>query len=209
MLKILREPDDPGLMEQIWSFRHRKFVEEMGWEELRHSDQRERDSYDTADTYHVVLVADKRVVAYSRLLPTTLPHLTKRFCEEVAVKTPSGPSVFEWSRCATADDAPLINGRSASDLLMTGVLECLLELEAQTVIFLTYQSVIKMMRRRGYPIKNLCSITLPNGDRVEAVTSALSIDILDRHRRKHKVAVSLLEWGPSAISLRIEPSTAA
>lgn len=209
MLKIICEADDPALMELVWSFRHQRFVADIGWEELRRPDHRERDAFDTSQTIHAILVNNGEVLGYSRLLPTTLPHLTRDFCQRSGVATPAGKSIYEWSRCAVAVDVPDIHGYRASDLLMTGVLECLVELGAKTVIFLTYHPIIRMMRRRGYPVRKLCSLTLSNGDRIEAVSSALSMNLLFKHRHRHNISRSLLEWGPSITARRIEPPAAA
>lgn len=209
MLKIIREIDDPELMERVWTFRHTRFVEELGWEELRRGDCRERDEFDTEGAMHVVLVHDDEVVGYSRLLPTIEPHLTSRFCLQSTTKPPSGPRVLEWSRCATKVDAPDIDGHRASDMLMTGVLECLVALDVDAVVFLTYLPVVKMMRRRGYPIQHLDTLNLANGDRVEAVFSKLPADLLPRHMQKHGIAHSLLDWGFAAATDRFDRPTAA
>jgi acyl-homoserine lactone synthase len=209
MLKILHEADDPELMEKVWSFRYERFVLQLGWEELRRPDQRERDEFDTAETIHAVLVSSAEVVGYSRLLPSNSPHLTLNFGRCVGIDTPTGPSIFEWSRCATAISAPRLNGLSASDLLMTGVLECLIEVGAQAVVFLTYPAISRMMRRRGYPIRKLGSLMLPSGDTVDAVTSKLPYDLLDRHRHNHGITGSLLEWGTPAVFKPRKPPAAA
>jgi acyl-homoserine lactone synthase len=209
MLKIIYEADDPELMEKVWSFRHKRFVEELGWEELRRDDCRERDEFDTADTLHAVLVHGGNVIGYSRLLPTTRSHLTNDFCRQHGIEPPSGPHIYEWSRCAAELGAPDVNGHAASDLLMTGVLECLVEIGARAVVFLTYAPIVKMMRRRGYPVEHISSLRLANGDQVEAVFSTLPVDLLFRHRQRHSIQVSLLAWGHARAVDRHRPAAAA
>jgi acyl-homoserine lactone synthase len=209
MLKIMREKDDPALMERVWAFRHHRFVEQLGWEELRRSDGRERDEFDTGQTYHAVLVDGGHVIGYSRLIRTTQPHLTNDFCVAANVEIPSGEFIFEWSRCAIARGAPRNRGHSAANLLMTGVLECLLELEAQRIVFLTYPVVTTMMRRRGYPVQRHLGFELANGDRIEAVSSAISPQLLLRHRQKHCISASLTCWEPYAFADRRKQPTAA
>src|SRR6478735_8312446 len=114
MLTVLYEDDDPLLMEKVWAFRHRRFVEEMEWNELRRPDHRERDQYDGSDVVHAVLMHREQVIGYSRLLPTTAPHFARDYGRLPSGALPCGPDIFEWSRCATAANAPLINGVSAS-----------------------------------------------------------------------------------------------
>jgi len=209
MIRIIHEIDDPTLMEQVWSFRHQRFVVERGWTELRRPDLRERDEFDTNHAYHAVLIDGRDVVGYSRLLPTTLPHLTQEFAGRQGTTTPAGPSVFEWSRCAVAPGPRKIDGKLPSDILMTGVLECLIELEATSVVFLTYNNVIKMMRRRGYPVVTLCSVALQNGDSVNAAASLLTKELLLQHRQRHDISGSILDWGRATDAKRLKPPAAA
>lgn len=191
MLTILYEDDDPLLMEKVWSFRHRRFVEQMEWNELRRRDQRERDQYDRPDIVHAVLVHKKEVIGYSRLLPTTAPHFARDYSQLAPGSLPSGPDIFEWSRCATALNAPFINGIAASDLLMTGVLECLVRMGAKAILFLTYPPLVMMMRQRGYPVQVLADVTL-QGHRVEVAYSIIPDDLLSRHYKDYGIAGEVL-----------------
>ena len=209
MLRIIRGADDPELMEQVWLFRHKRFVEQLGWEELRREDGRERDLFDTADAIHVVLVHRGRIVGYSRLITTTLPHFASSLRRSLSARLPSGPSIFEWSRCATAVDAPPVGGHAASDLLMTGVLECLVQLNARAIVFVTYTPLVKMMRRRGYPVECLDILSLNNGDQVEVVSSSLPPNLLSLHRKRHGIKQSLLVWGREGTATPQRPPTAA
>jgi len=209
MLKVIHEADDPELMEKVWLFRHQRFVEQLGWEELRRKDGRERDQYDTADAIHAVLVCRGKIVGYSRLLPTTRPHFAGSLCGHLSARMPSGPSIFEWSRCATVLDAPPIGAHAASDLLMTGVLECLVQLNARAIVFVTYAPLVKMMRRRGYPVRYLDILSLNNGDRVEVISSRLPPSLLSLHRERYRIRQSLLVWGREGTATPQRPPTAA
>ncbi|OWW02335.1 N-acyl-L-homoserine lactone synthetase [Rhizobium sp. R72] len=210
MLRIIREADDPELMERVWLFRHRRFVEQLGWEELRRQDGRERDQYDRADAIHAVLVHGDRIIGYSRLLPTTRPHFARSLSRHLSARLlPSGSLIFEWSRCATALDAPSAGGHSAADLLMTGVLECLVHLNASEIVFVTYTPLVDMMQRRGYPVKRLSTVALGNGDRVEIVSSSIPPDLLSQHQQTHGIRQSLLVWGRDGSATAQRPPTAA
>lgn len=208
MLQIIHEVDDPDLMRRVWAFRHRRFVEQMGWRELARDDNIERDQFDTPAALHLVLEHNNEVVGYSRLLPTTGPHLVKEFLA-TSVKFPYGPGIYEWSRCATALDAAPIAGLPVGDILMIGVLECLISLGADAISFLTYPAVVRMMRRRGYPVRVIADIAVPNGDHVQAVFSPLPTELLARQRQAAGIEHSLVTWGPDGSSLAdCEPKAA-
>ncbi|KQP08462.1 MAG: acyl-homoserine-lactone synthase [Methylobacterium sp.] len=119
MLKVLSgdvEARDPALMDRVYRFRHDFFVDHLKWEACRKPDGRERDQFDGPDCLHVVgqqdlvgqrdLVGqqDGAIVSYSRLLPTTRPHLQTHLYPELlkGAPAPSGPRIYEWTRCAVA-----------------------------------------------------------------------------------------------------------
>ncbi|MGR9081495.1 acyl-homoserine-lactone synthase [Rhizobium aegyptiacum] len=62
-------------MEKIWRFRHEQFVERLGWEALCRNDGLEIDQFDHDRALHLALFFEDTVVGYTRLLPTTEPHL--------------------------------------------------------------------------------------------------------------------------------------
>ena len=108
MLRLLHEHEDSALMERIWRFRHTRFVEQLGWSELRQPDGRERDKFDDEKAIHIVLLHDDLILGYSRLLPTTGPHLAIEIYRDVSLEPPKGPGVVEWTRCATTCSAARI-----------------------------------------------------------------------------------------------------
>src|SRR5947209_11257592 len=90
------------LIEEVYRFRHRFFVEHMRWENLRRPDGREIDSFDGPDAVHIVHKDDTGVFIYTRLLPTTGPHLLQDVYPEILQGNvaPQGPDVWEWTRAA-------------------------------------------------------------------------------------------------------------
>lgn len=208
MLQIIHEYDDPALMDRVWSFRHTRFVEQLGWEAVRRADRRERDQFDGPSAIHLILEHEKHIVAYSRLLPTSFPYLAAEFCPHLKATLPAERYPFEWTRCATASNAPTINGIGASDLLMTGVLECLLDLGARGVVFLTYPRVVAMMCRRGYQFDLIETVGEENGVPIQLAAASVSRDLLRLHRDKYRISQSILCWRGSFAGDR-EPSPAA
>jgi acyl-homoserine lactone synthase len=192
MLRVIHEHEDPALMERIWRFRHTRFVEQLGWSELRRSDGRERDQFDNEKAIHIVLLHDDTIAGYSRLLPTTGPHLATEIYRDAWLEPPRGTGVFEWTRCATALNAPSINGIRASDVLMTGVLECLLHLNIEEILFLAYPQLVRMMRKRGYPVRVLASFSVENNKTAQLAAAKLSSGLLQRHRQRYGIHQPLL-----------------
>jgi len=192
MLQIVHEHDDPALMDRVWSFRHTRFVEQLGWEAVRRADRRERDQFDGPSAIHLILEHEKQIVGYSRLLPTALPHLAGEFCPDLMEMLPAERYPFEWTRCAIAPNAPAIDGIGVSDLLMTGVLECLLVLGATAVVFLTYPRVVAMMRRRGYRFDLIETVAEEKGVPIQLAAASVSRDLLRLHHDKYRISQSIL-----------------
>ncbi|MBB3659718.1 acyl-homoserine lactone synthase [Rhizobium sp. BK650] len=209
MLQVIRESDDPALMERVWSFRYTRFVEQLEWEAVKRADRYERDQFDGAAAIHLILEHENEIAAYSRLLPTSRPCLAAKFYPRLSATLPVENYPFEWTRCATASNAPVINGIAASNLLMTGVLECLLALGARGVIFLTYPRVIGMMRRRGYQFDLVEPVAEENGVPIELAAARLSRDLLQLHRDKYRISESILSWRGSVASDRDSSLAAA
>jgi acyl homoserine lactone synthase len=86
-------------------FRHRVFVEMLGWE-LQARDGLELDQFDRADTVYVAARSEHGgVVGIARLLPTTRPYLLRDVFPQLlhGQPLPATPSVWELSRFAAVD----------------------------------------------------------------------------------------------------------
>ncbi|MCC2097181.1 MAG: GNAT family N-acetyltransferase [Hyphomicrobiales bacterium] len=95
----------PDAMEQAYRLRHRVFVEEMGWEDLRRPDEREFDQFDDEHAVHMFAFEGTRVVGYQRMLPTTRQHLLSAVLRDLCDgPVPSGADTWEWTRyCVTKE----------------------------------------------------------------------------------------------------------
>jgi acyl-homoserine lactone synthase len=88
-------------MEQHHRIRHDIYVGERKWMDLERPDGREVDQFDTDNAvYLLALEPGQGVVAGSRLVPTTAPHLMSDVFPELAnVKgVPRAPDIYEWTR---------------------------------------------------------------------------------------------------------------
>ena len=101
-----------ALLEKVYKFRHAFFVDHMKWEALRKPDGREIDEFDTPGCAHIVGVEDGEVISYTRLLPTTEPHLLSHIYPEIldGAKSPVGPNIWEWTRCAVLPQSAKVGG---------------------------------------------------------------------------------------------------
>lgn len=93
----------PELMEDVWRLRHEVFVDEYGWSDIARPDGREIDRFDDEHAAHFLCHLDGELVGYSRMLPTTRPHLLSdvypHLCDEELIRD---PQVWEWTRYAVA-----------------------------------------------------------------------------------------------------------
>ncbi|MGN8097854.1 acyl-homoserine-lactone synthase [Methylobacterium sp. 22177] len=114
------------LLEQAWRFRHKIFVEEMGWAAIARDDGREIDEFDDEHAVHLLAMTDGEMVGYSRLLPTTRPYVLSTHLRDLCEgPTPSAPHIVEWSRIGVADCAR-ISGRRLNPTalaLLTAIVE--------------------------------------------------------------------------------------
>lgn len=101
-----------GLYSKVADYRHRVFVDLLGWElSTRHGE--EFDQFDRSDTVYVVAQgADEHVLGCARLLPTTRPFLLGEVFPQLlnGLPPPCSPHVWELSRFAAVD----FNNRTTS-----------------------------------------------------------------------------------------------
>jgi acyl-homoserine lactone synthase len=91
------------LLDGAFRLRHEIFIVERNWRSLRSVAGREVDDFDHDDARHFVIVESGRVAVYSRLLPTTGPHLLADIYPHLVVgEPPRGPSIWEWTRMCVA-----------------------------------------------------------------------------------------------------------
>lgn len=86
-------------MDQAFHLRHKVFVEEKGWTDLRREDGREIDRFDDEHAVHMLFTVEERVVGYQRMLPSTRPHLLSEVLPDLCDGArPNGDNIWEWTR---------------------------------------------------------------------------------------------------------------
>ncbi|MGV1951052.1 acyl-homoserine-lactone synthase [Agrobacterium vitis] len=185
------------LAEDVWRFRHKHFVERFGWNALRRPDGMERDQFDHDDAVHLVLCNNEEVVGYSRLLPTTKPHLLSHVYPEIAAGNPYpvGESVYEWTRCVAEQDVT-IDGISASNILLTGVLEFCLVSGIKALIVETHPKLMHLLISTGWDVQPLAAPSVYAESLVVPICATPLVSALRTHHQLYGIEGSLLDPSP-------------
>ncbi|MDB5522824.1 MAG: family N-acetyltransferase [Rhizobium sp.] len=184
----------PDLMEKVWRFRHRQFVERLGWKELRSDDGREMDRFDTEDAIHLVALSGGDIAGYTRLLRTSRPHLLSDVYPEIMEghDWPRAENIYEWTRCIADDKAAKIDGFQPSHMLITGVLEFCLLSGIQGMIVETHPKLVTWMLETGYEVDTLNTPRMINNVPVVPVYIGATRAALDRHHQLFGINQSVL-----------------
>lgn len=101
-----RQEDLPqGLYSKVANYRHKVFVERLGWQ-LQAFDNAEQDQFDRPDTIYIVSRdEDGNISGCARLLPTTQPYLLGDIFPQLlnGLPPPNSPDIWELSRFAAVD----------------------------------------------------------------------------------------------------------
>ena len=137
-------------------YRHRIFVEQLGWSLPSADDRFERDQYDRGDTVYVVAHDESGAICgCARLLPTTRPYLLQElfsFLLADGTEPPKAADVWELSRfAASGTDGALSDesGAWAVQPMLASVVECAVKLGARQLIGVTFLSMERLFRRIG------------------------------------------------------------
>ncbi|HTH72807.1 MAG TPA: acyl-homoserine-lactone synthase [Trinickia sp.] len=149
-----RMPED--LDAALAHYRHRIFVEQLGWSLPCADDRFERDQYDRDDTVYVVAHDESGAICgCARLLPTTHAYLLQElfpFLLADGMEPPRAFDVWELSRFAasTAEGAfGEDSGAWAVQPMLASVVECAVKLGARQLIGVTFLSMERLFRRIG------------------------------------------------------------
>jgi acyl-homoserine lactone synthase len=155
-----------GLMDEAWKLRSKVFVEERCWRSLQATNGREIDEFDHDGAIHFLLVRQGRVAAYSRVLPTTGPHLlADAYPHLVYGPVPRGPGIWEWTRMCVA---PWFRDRRPSGfhLMAHGVVAYALDHGVDELSLQAHPDWILSFERIGFASRPLGLGTMLEGERV-------------------------------------------
>jgi acyl homoserine lactone synthase len=146
-----------GLLRDLARYRHRVFVEELGWA-LDCQDGIELDQFDGSATRYVIARdASQRIVGTARLLPTLGPYLLGEVFPQLmpAGQVPRNSEIWELSRFAATDmhQQQGVGGQFSSPIAVK-LLEQALRVAAchgvKRLITVSPLGVERLLRREGF-----------------------------------------------------------
>jgi len=185
----------PELMMNIFRLRHQVFVENLNWEDLRRSDNLERDEFDHDGAIHVALVDDAKVSAYSRLLPTIRPHLLSEIYPEIMQGRipPRGPHVWEWTRLCCSPESETKKSISIR-LMMVAVAELALALRAHKIIAQSDPIWIARLNRLGWNAKPLAIPIAYGGSSIVPLEARVTPLTVETSRKRLGISGDIVDW---------------
>ncbi|MGU7770743.1 acyl-homoserine-lactone synthase [Burkholderia sp. MR1-5-21] len=140
------------LAADLGRYRHRVFVEQLGWALPSANECDERDQFDRDDTVYVFARNGRgEMCGCARLLPTTRPYLLKTlFADLIAedMPLPQSAAVWELSRFAATGDVADSDVWAVRPML-AAVVEHAAQLGARQLIGVTFTSMERLFRRIG------------------------------------------------------------
>lgn len=146
------------LFDRVSSYRHRVFVETLGWE-LKTQNGMELDQFDRPDTLYVVAQDEHGSVnGCARLLPTHRPYLLGEVFPQLlnGLPPPCTPEVWELSRFAAVD----FNNQASSAMrqfsspiaikLLQESIACAAAHGAKRLITVSPVGIERLLRRAGF-----------------------------------------------------------
>src|SRR4051812_3456033 len=179
--------ENAALMDKVYRFRHDFFVGHLKWEACRKPDQREIDVFDTPDCWHVIGIERGEIVSYSRLLPTTRPHLQTHLYPEIlkGAASPCGPHIYEWTRCAVAPSkressrgADAVSGPS-----FTAVAEAAEFLGLDGLIVQTHPILVSRLMSFGWDVEPLALPCTYGDSTILPIYARLAPATIEAHRQ--------------------------
>ena len=147
-----------GLYMKVANYRHKVFVEQLGWQ-LQAIDNAEQDQFDRCDTIYVA-TRDKQgnISGCARLLPTTQPYLLGNVFPQLlnGMPPPNSPDVWELSRFAAMDfneKKSCVPGQFSSPVAITLLQETIAVAAAQgakRLITVSPVGVERLLMRAGF-----------------------------------------------------------
>ena len=166
----------PQLMTQVAKYRHKVFVEKLGWQ-LQCKDALEYDQFDREDTMYVVVQDDRgNIVGTARLLPTSGPYLLGEVFPQLlhGLPAPCSDDVWELSRVAALDfnakyTAP---SKSTSSPIMVGLvkaaLACAAAQGAKELVSVSPVGVERLLYRAGFVVHRMGAPVIVDGKPIMA-----------------------------------------
>lgn len=161
-------------LERIARYRHRIFVDGLGWQLNCHGGM-ERDQFDRLDTWHVAAINARtdRIVGVARLLPTHRPYLLADVFPQLVGNVPRDRGIWELSRFAAVDetvDSPRSQIASpAAVLLLHKVMAIAAANHVHRLITVSPVGMLRLLRTAGFVAERAGPPAVVGGARLEAL----------------------------------------
>lgn len=176
----------PELMVDMARYRHKVFVEKLGWQ-LQCEDSLEYDQFDRDDTVYVVAKnAAEEVIGTARLLPTTRPYLLGEVFPQLlhGAQPPCSADVWELSRFAAVDFTAGAGTGSALEQFSSPIMRNLLRTAmacaaargAKRFVAVSPLGVERLLRRLGFQAHRLAPPVIVDGHPIFACSIALGAE---------------------------------
>lgn len=154
-----RQEDLPdGLYSKVANYRHKVFVERLGWQ-LQTFDNTEQDQFDRFDTVYVISRDGQgNISGCARLLPTTQPYLLGDVFPQLlnGMPPPNSSNVWELSRFAAVDfnaKPSTVSGQFSSPIAIMLLQEAIAVVAAQgakRIITVSPLGVERLLKCTGF-----------------------------------------------------------
>jgi acyl-homoserine lactone synthase len=197
------------LLEQAYRFRHRHFVERLGWEAIRRPDGREVDQFDGPQCVHAIGTEAGSIIHYVRLLPTDRPHLQSHVYPEILQGNPSrtGPAIYEWTRGSVdpAKRGELRGADPTTGAFYVSVVEACLALGIEGLLVQTHPQIMARIMELGWAVEPLALPTDYQGHTLVPIYAGLTPDTLATSRRMFGLTEPVLGELPAGLPERGRP----
>ncbi|MGF6329895.1 acyl homoserine lactone synthase [Pseudomonas sp. BS3782 TE3695] len=166
----------PTVMTAIGRYRHKVFVEHLGWK-LNCSEGLEYDQFDREDTVYIVAQNDdEQIIGTARLLSTTRPYLLSEVFPELmsGQAPPQSKHILELSRFAAMNfktHDKKVSGQFSSDAaidLMRATLASAAEQGANKLITVSPLGIERLLRHVGFNASRAGKVTGCEGKKLFA-----------------------------------------
>lgn len=174
-----RHSMDPGFERRIFAYRHKVFIEKLGWDlVIPNTENLEQDQFDRPDTIYVTAYDEAdEICGCARLLPTTSPYLLGDVFPQLlnGQPIPRSGDVWELSRFAAvnfssdgkAEKREQWSSIESIDLLRAAI-ECAAENGAKRLITVSPIGVERLLRRAGFQAHRAGPPVMIDGDPIFA-----------------------------------------
>ena len=167
---------DSGVEHQLAAYRHKVFVDQLGWKLPLAEAGLERDQFDRPDTLYVIAFdRQHNVCGCGRLLPTTKPYLLGSVFPHLMgeQQLPCATEVWELSRYSTqtVDSVPLTHEQSRRRFrsLLRAIVEAAIAHGAKRLITFTVPTLERLSRQLGIHVHRVGPPQLIDGSPVVAM----------------------------------------